>query len=247
MEAGIEKMARSVRLRATLASSWLHPRHIGLVYIRRVLKRASHFASGRLLDIGCGLRPYESIFADRVTVYVGLDWPVPPGKARADASADALHIPFASAVFDDVLATELIEHLPNPDRFLAELARVLREGGILILSAPFMEPLHAEPRDYYRFTPHSLRLMLEEHGFCVEHIWPRGGWWSVVLGSFVSQSLYSLVNPINEDGKRRYNVIATAFVLPLCAFFQLVGYALDRIFKTPGYTLGYVVLATLSK
>lgn len=232
------------RIKSIFRNSWLFPRYIGVIYIRQALEQARKYAKGVLLDVGCGLRQYEDLFSQQVTHYIGIDWPAIPERARPDVIADALHLPLAAAVAQTVLATELMEHLHSPKEFLAEMARVLQAGGCLILSVPFLEPLHEEPRDYYRFTPHSLRLLLENHGFSLEHIWERGGWWSVVLGSFVSQGLYDLANPIDAQGKRRYHYLATAFVIPLCAICQMAGYALDRLKRSKRYTLGYVVMAT---
>lgn len=235
-----------IRVKRALANTWLFPRYIHLLYMREALKGAREHVRGRLLDVGCGLRQYEELVSDRVTQYVGMDWPVIAGRARADVIGDALRIPIRFATVDTVLATELMEHLADPIGFLTEAARVLRTGGVLVLSVPFMEPLHEEPRDYYRFTPYGLRRLLEEQGFVVQHIWSKGGWWSVVLGSFVSQSLYDLANPADAQGARRDGILA-ALVLPLCALAQSSAYALDRLFRTSRYTLGYVAIATLSE
>lgn len=137
-----------------------------------------------------------------------------------------------------------MEHLPDPDQFVSEVRRTLRPDGVLILSVPFMEPLHEEPRDFYRFTPYSLRHLLARHGFTVEQLWPKGGWWSVVLGSFVNQAIYDWASPPNAQGRRRYTIL-TMLALPLCSAAQVLGYALDRVFKSQKYTLGYVAIARL--
>lgn len=227
-----------------LTNSWLFPRYIGTVHLRPAMQRARAFASGTLLDIGCGRRQYEPLFAPAVTRYIGLDWPMSPAHASPDLVGDALRLPFPDATADTVLSTELMEHLPDPRAFLSEVARVLRPGGAFILSVPFLEPLHEEPRDFYRFTPYSLRLLLAEHGFEVRELWARGGWGSVVIGSFVSQMLYDAANPPGDDGERRNAPLRTALVLPLCALAQVTGYALDSVVPTAKYTLGFVVVAT---
>ena len=229
-------------LKKRLANSWLFPRYIGIVYIGPALEQARLFAHGTMLDIGCGTRRYEPIFAGSVESYIGLDWPEFADRALPDVIGDAMRIPLRSASIDTVLATELMEHLPSPYGFLMEVARVLREQGTLILSVPFMEPLHEEPRDYYRFTPFSLRLLLEEHGFTIRQIWTKGGWWSVVLGSFVNQALYNWASPLDEAG-HRHSGLLTILVLPLCAMAQWLAYQLDRLFYSQKYTLGYTVVA----
>jgi len=223
-------------------NSWLFPRYIGIVYIEPAMKRACAYTKGIMLDIGCGTRRYEPIFLPHVEKYIGLDWPQIIDRARPDVIGDAMRIPIKSASIDTLLATELMEHLPSPHIFLAEVARVLRNNGILILSVPFLEPLHEEPRDYYRFTPFSLRLLMEEHGFSIHHIWNKGGWWSVVLGSFVNQTLYDWASALDGTGNRRYGCLTIA-VLPLCATAQWLAYHLDRLFRSSKYTLGYTIVA----
>lgn len=206
------------------------------------MREVKTYARGMMLDVGCGTRRYESIFRETVDSYIGLDWPEIKDRALQDVIGDAMKIPFKNASFDVVLATELMEHLPAPHNFLVEVARVLREGGIFILSVPFMEPVHEAPRDYYRFTRFSLRLLLEEHGFSIQKIWKKGGWWSVVLGSFVNQSLYDWATSPDKMGRRRYGLLAY-LVLPVCASMQWLAYQLDRVFNSQKYTLGYTVLA----
>lgn len=225
-----------------LANGWLFPRYIGIVYIEPAMRRAQLYARGIMLDVGCGTRRYEQIFLNSVDEYIGLDWPESEGRASPDVIGDAMRIPFMTGSVDTVLATELMEHLPAPGNFLSEAARVMRHDGTLILSVPFMEPLHEEPRDFYRFTPYSLRVLLEQSGFSVRQLWSKGGWWSVVLGSFVNQSIYDWASSPDRAGGRRYG-IWTLMVLPVCAALQWLGYQLDRLFHSDKYTLGYTVVA----
>ncbi len=233
---------RLARLEEAARNTWLFPRRIGAMYMRPAMARAREYATGTMLDVGCGFCPYETIFAGRVRSYIGLDWPVSAQKARPNVIGDAMSIPVRDGAVHTVLATELMEHLSDPDEFLREVSRVLYPSGTLILSAPFLEPLHEEPRDYFRFTPYGLRVLLARHGFCVEAQWAKGGWWSVVLGYLVQHALYDLVNPMDGD-ERRGTMLRKALVLPVCAAAQWLGYNLDRIFHSTRYSLGYVVVA----
>ena len=225
-----------------LRNSWLHPRYIGTRYIRDSLVRAIAYARGRLIDIGCGRKPYEDLFRAAVTSHVGIDWPVHLDRSRADIVADALRLPIANCVADTVLATELMEHLPSPSDFLREIFRILRPDGAVIMTVPFLEPLHETPRDFFRFTPFSLRQLFGEAGFEVREVWPRGGWWSVVVGSFLAQLVYDFANPTNAKGERRRPLVG-AFALPVCAALQASGFVLDKVSKHSGYTLGYTIVA----
>lgn len=231
-------------LRHKLRNSWLFPRYIITAHMRPAMQRARAYAGGTLVDIGCGKRQYQDVFEPAVSRYIGVDWPTALDHATPDVVGDALCVPLANGLADTVLSTELMEHLPDPHAFLAEVARLLKPGGAFILSVPFLEPLHEEPRDFFRFTPHSLRRLLADHGFETREIWSRGGWGSVVIGSFVSQMLYEWANPLDETGRRAYPLVRTALVLPLCALTQMAGYVADRYIKTQKYTLGFVVVAT---
>jgi SAM-dependent methyltransferase len=226
----------------SLSNTWLYPRYIGIIYIEEAIKRVLASIQGNMLDVGCGTRRYETLFKDFVNVYIGLDWPQIQDRAQPDIIADAMKIPLKDSSMDVVLATELMEHLPFPQTFLMEIKRVLCENGTLILSVPFMEPIHEEPRDFYRFTPYSLHLLLEHHGFRIQKLWNKGGWWSVVLGSFVNQAIYDWATRLDESGRRRYSIL-TFLVLPICAFCQWLAYQLDRIFPSKRFTLGYTVHA----
>lgn len=232
------------RWKERLAGSCLHPRWIHQTHLGRALREVSPRAHGLLLDVGCGRRPYEPLFAPRVRRYLGADWPRHAGRARPDLVADALMLPIRDQAIDTLLATELLEHLPSGDAFLREAARVLAPDGTLILTVPFLEPLHEEPRDFLRYTPHGLRALLERHGFAPDIVRPRGGFWSVTLGSFVSQSLYEWANPERADGTRPDRPLALALVLPFCAAAQLLARGLDRLLPSRRYTMGYVLAAT---
>ena len=77
--------------------------------------------------------------------------------------ADAQELPFRSVSFDWVVATELLEHLPETGKFASEVHRVLEPAGRLFLTVPFMFHLHGDPIDTWRPTPDGLRLMIPKY------------------------------------------------------------------------------------
>ena len=120
--------------------------------------------SGRLLDVGCGSQPYRPLFA--VDAYVGLDIDSETSRKRgvADYLYDGKIFPFADSSFDAVLCNQVLEHVFNPDEFLGEIARVLKPGGKLLLTVPFVWDEHEQPNDYARYSTFGLRALLEKQG-----------------------------------------------------------------------------------
>ena len=131
---------------------------------------------GSLLDLGCGMKPYQRMFGGAVDRWVGLDFAnTPSGRSAANVFGSALEIPFGTARFDVVLSTQVLEHVPRPAKLLREAQRVLRPGGYLVLTAPQTNPLHEEPHDYFRYTCYGLRSLTEQAGLDVLQIRPLGG------------------------------------------------------------------------
>lgn len=113
----------------------------------------AHASAGRTLDIGAQNGPYAAFFPNRLA----LDIRRGPGvQVRGDAQALGL----TSATFDVVLCTEVLEHLPEPQRAIDEIFRVLKPGGTLLLTTRFLFPIHDAPHDYFRFTKYGLRHLL---------------------------------------------------------------------------------------
>jgi SAM-dependent methyltransferase len=142
---------------------------------------AEAHAHGRLVDIGCGLKPYAGLFAPYVSEHIGVDHPESPhALTSVDVLATAYEIPLEDGTFNTALMSEVLEHLEEPREALAEAHRLLRSDGKMILTTPFMWPLHEEPRDFFRYTPHGLRYLFESAGFKDVQIQPMAGQWSTL-------------------------------------------------------------------
>jgi SAM-dependent methyltransferase len=129
------------------------------------------------VDVGCGAQPYRSLLPAAVQ-YVGLDIETAE-QAFGYATADVLHFdggswPEGTRDADVVLCTEVLEHVFEPRALLREAFKALRPGGRLLLTVPFAARWHFVPHDYWRFTPSSLHLLLEESGFQNVRIHARG-------------------------------------------------------------------------
>ncbi len=147
-------------------------------FLRRA---AASLPEGALvLDAGAGTGPYRELFASHE--YTSTDWAHTPHAEglKADVIASIDDLPLDPATFDCVICTEVIEHVVDPVAALAELRRVLKPGHRAWVTAPFVWEFHEEPYDFYRYTRHGLRSVLERAGFEEIEITPFGGCFSTV-------------------------------------------------------------------
>ena len=139
------------------------------------LRRRLAVLQGRVLDVGCSDKRFAAYLREGCD-YIGLDYYVTVRNAygtRPDIFGDAARLPLADASCDGVLLFEVLEHLELPDASIAEIARVLRPGGQLLLSVPFLYPIHDAPHDFHRFTRYALERLLQTHGLVPHSIEPR--------------------------------------------------------------------------
>jgi len=144
----------------------LHPQWFAHRYERQRYRIAGQVATGRTLDIGCGrqnLRPY----LNRECSYTSLDAPATGEKlygAQPDVFGDARELPFRDRQFDTVILLEVLEHLEHPETALQEARRLVKAGGTLIVSTPFLYPVHDAPWDFQRWTLYGLRRLAKSAG-----------------------------------------------------------------------------------
>jgi SAM-dependent methyltransferase len=136
---------------------------------------------GNLLDVGCGRMPYRALLLEapsKVENYVGLDLYDSPYSLdqRPDVQWDGEKIPLESSSIDCAICTEVLIHCPDPEGVLRETARVLKPGGKLFFTVPFLWPIHDAPSDQYRLTPFALQRQLTNAGFVSIEMKTLGGW-----------------------------------------------------------------------
>lgn len=109
-----------------------------------------------VLDIGCGTMPYRGLFEGRCGTYLGCDL---YSKDEDVVKCPADNLSFADASFDATVCFQVLEHVPEPWRVMEETARVLKPGGIAIVTIPFLFPYHGSPKDYYRYTHEGIAFL----------------------------------------------------------------------------------------
>jgi SAM-dependent methyltransferase len=123
----------------------------------------------RVADIGCGEQPLRLIVEGLGGKYTGVD----VGQnlqGTVDVIADITRLPLSQNSFEVVLCTEVLEHIPDTAAAFAELERLCRPGGAIILTTPFMYPLHEEPYDFVRLTPYMLQRYASECNLIVSEL-----------------------------------------------------------------------------
>jgi SAM-dependent methyltransferase len=121
--------------------------------------------SPTLVDFGCGNMPYRAVLAPYVARYMGIDL---PGNAQADFVLRENGTTSTPDGFAEiVLSTQVLEHVGDPDAYLREAHRMLKPGGLLMLSTHGLWLYHADPTDYWRWTGPGLAKLIESAGFSV--------------------------------------------------------------------------------
>jgi len=230
-----------------------------------LLTRVAPQAHGRLLDVGCGDKPYEHLFRPYVSEYIGIEHEASfqaTTAARATRGPDLLYdgrrLPFEDKSFDTVLNVQVLEHTPHPAALVAEMSRVLKDDGVLLLSAPFQFRLHEQPHDYYRYSPHGLRVLCAAAGLEVVEVHQQGSLWSVLahkLNSYLAfrvarvGGLAQAMGKLPHEGRAlaRTRVWTLPFVAPMMLGLSGSARILDRIAPDDEETLGFLIVARRSK
>ncbi|MDH3314808.1 MAG: class I SAM-dependent methyltransferase [Gammaproteobacteria bacterium] len=160
------------RLLAPLRRTPFHPQWHVFRHEERKLATLAPLMSGTVVDIGCADQKPRKRSAPGCR-YIGLDYYQTATDwyhSRPDVYGDAQRLPFVSESAHCVLLLDVLEHLPDPDRCMAEVHRVLRASGRLVIEVPFLYPIHDAPLDFHRWTPYGLARLAERHGFRIESL-----------------------------------------------------------------------------
>lgn len=188
-----------------------------------------------MLDAGAGQCQHAPLFAH--CRYVGVDLGVGDAQwdySQLDAVSDLGALPFRDSTFHAALSVVVLEHVQEPASVVREIGRVVAPGSPFLLVVPQEWERHQEPYDYFRFTSHGVRLLLERGGFQVERIAPTGG-----LYTLVGRKLLYATLALQGGWRWLLFPLAVVILLPLGLLLPL----LDGLDRHKVHTLGYVVRA----
>lgn len=187
--------------------------------------------SARVLDAGAGECRHAACFPHQR--YYGVDLALGDPAwdyGRLDAIADLSALPFRDASFEACLNIVTLEHVRQPQAVLAELARVLKPGGRLLLVVPHAWEIHQAPHDYFRYTRYGVRHLVEGSGLQPLQITPMGGYFR-----FLSRQLL--------NGLQFFPGVLFLPAALLLAPPALAAPLLDFLDRERHFTLGYVCTA----
>lgn len=146
---------------------FINPFYIARKGLYTNIKILANEIQGLTLDVGCGNKPYEHLFD--VSKYIGLDLitSIHNVHAFADIFFNGKHLPIKDDIIDTVICNQVLEHVFEPDMFLAEINRVLKNNGIILISLPFVWDEHEQPYDYARYSSFGIKYLLQKHGFSI--------------------------------------------------------------------------------
>lgn len=194
--------------------------------------------NARTLEIGSfGSPSYARYFPNKI----GVD--IRPGNG-VDVVANVYNLPFKEGEFDVVLCMTVLEHLEDPTRAIKEMRRVLKVGGRIIVSVPFMFPMHDVPGDYWRFTKFGLQKLFSE-GWIIEKL----------LAETTTQEAFAvLLQRLGYQTKMRLNGLLKLFTFTLARVLEKMPNMIKTVYGEIGkktrepeaFTSGFFLVARKS-
>lgn len=159
----------------------------------KLLEENRHYYKGRVLDIGGRERGKFEKPKNKVKKWIFVDV---EKKHDPDIVLDVANMhQIKTRSIDVVNAIELFEHVENIEEGLKECYRVLKKNGMMLLSAPFLFPIHADPYDFQRWTSEKWKRTLKKLNFKVEKLISMGSFFTVMMDmkkTLISQLPYGI-------------------------------------------------------
>lgn len=226
---------------------YISPAFLPRYYIRRDVRKVldKYKFDGSVFDYGCGQKPYADMFT-KCKRYIGIDFAdysinkdMHSGEPDLFFDKDfskTFKLPFDNNSFEHCVSFQVLEHHIDPQKMIAEMARVTKRRGYILLTAPFLGGLHEEPHDYQRLTKYGLKTLLKDHGYKVKLIKEEGSLFSTTAMLFNEY----LISCASHGGLKR---LLCYLIYPLFLLFSYIAFVLDKIIKTDKIIFNYLVVA----
>ena len=216
MKNKILKIYQKAQFYPNFISLFVNPFFIARRGLHKAIVSKIKCLDGKLLDVGCGSKPYKSITSAKDYVGLEIDSPMNRQLKNADYFYNGTDMPFKNSDFDSVLCNQVFEHVFNPSSFLKEINRVLKTGGVCLITVPFIWDEHEQPNDYARYTSFGLKHVLESHGFTIIEF-------EKINNGF--QVLFQLINCyIYKKSYSRSFILNVLVCIFFCTPFSILGY-----------------------
>lgn len=229
------------RLNDYFRFSPLSPVFIELQALRRTLIKARPYFKGVLIDVGCGEKPYHHLIGPYVDRYFGVE--VPTTYAEVNRKVQVLTknfiLPFKPCSADTVLLTQVLEHTYEPVRLLASIRPILKDDAYLIVTVPKSNPVHEEPYDFFRYTPFSLRRMMEDAGLETVKLEPTSTFGHMLFQTFLGY----LGRKLQYSKTLRSYLLKATVIIPVVVAVNCIGWFAGMLMTDERETLDYLVIA----
>lgn len=177
---------------------------VGVLFLKNSMKNlkntrdfilhTKHYISGATLDLGAGTSKYRGIIYPNALKYTTFD--IQGGK-NINVVGDVLNPPFKDGEFDTVISTQVLEHVEKPWIMISQISRIIKPGGLCIITAPFMFPFHADPHDFFRYSKKGMESLFENEGFEII----ESGTYGKIFSLFSEMIHFTFFNPYKPGGE----------------------------------------------
>jgi SAM-dependent methyltransferase len=240
-----------------LSGAWVYRFmvYVNILFMRAKLSKYGGIIKGTILDIGAGDQPYRRYFqVDKYVAVNSLKFYNPPFPAEIAESTDiwtddSLPLPLEDRTFDGILCFQVLSVIHEPDKFFAEIARLLKPGGRLLLTTDFLYPKWAA-NDCFRHTDVSLRAHAKANGLVVDAVEGFGGLLTTVhcqVMRYVRDYPPRIRSP-QSDVRRLFTVLKYACWLASMPAWAIIGrliYLVERsLINDYTFTMNLLLVAT---
>jgi SAM-dependent methyltransferase len=234
----LKKFYQKQLFQPNILGIFTNPFFITRIKLFKEIKHNASFISGKILDVGCGNKPYQSLFNS--TEYIGMDIEVSGHNhtnENIDIYYDGLTFPFEDNQFDSIICSQVLEHIASPKVTISEIHRVLKRGGYVLFTLPFLGEEHEQPYDFYRYTSFGIKNLLEINNFQVQKIVKLNCNISMIFAHFWNVFLYKYF-------KTKYPIISLLLTPLLHTPNTVIGYILSFLLpKTNDFYTDILVIA----